>query len=183
MVAQIQIPTRFIAGTTLQFTRTFPDYPPSAGWTLAYSLTKAGSQIIFSSADNGAGGHWINVPASTTESWAAGSYAYQGIVGNGTDQFQVDAGSIEIQPNFAAQTSGLDARSHAQRFLDAIEAQLEGRATQDQQRIEIQDRRLENFPMSELLKLRNFYRGEVAREDAAASGRPNAQKMRVSFTR
>jgi len=177
-------PARHVAGTSLEFTRAFADYPAPA-WTLSYALVAAGHRITFTGADNGDGLHLINVAAASTAAWAAGRYEYQATVSNGSERITVETGTIQIFPDFAAQTSGYDGRSHARKVLDAIEATLEGRATESHSEVQIGTpngpRRVIELSPTELLKFRNQYMAEVSREIAMKSGKPAAGRMRVRF--
>ena len=77
--------------------------------------------------------------------------------------------------------AGHDARSHVQRVLDAIEAVLEKRATLDQEQYRINNRELRRTPIADLLKLRDRYRGELARMKAASKGGLFGVSARVVF--
>jgi hypothetical protein len=70
--------------------------------------------------------------------------------------------------------------------LEAIEAVLEGRASSEVAQYEIAGRSLRYIEPAQLLKLRDRYRAEVAREDAAqrvAAGLPDARRVFVRFAR
>ena len=177
-------PARHVAGTSLQFTRALADYPPPA-WTLSYALVKAGQRIVFTATNNGDGSHRVSVPMATTAAWPAGAYELQGYVSNGTDRHLVDTGTLHVLPDFAAQSTGYDGRSHARKVLDAIEAVLEGRAAETHLELQVVTpggtRRVSEIPHADLLALRSQYQNEVARENAASSGHTGRGKMRVSF--
>ena len=57
--------------------------------------------------------------------------------------------------------------SHAATMLAAIESVLEGRITADIESYSIAGRQITKIPLSELLVIREKYKAEVAREDAA----------------
>ena len=86
-----------------------------------------------------------------------------------------------MRPDIAQLAAGHDARSHVQRVLDAIEAVLEKRATLDQERYRINNRELVRTPVADLLKLRDRYRGELARMKAASKGGLFGVSARVVF--
>jgi hypothetical protein len=92
-------PQTIVAGDTLVFTRTFPNYTPADGWTLNDALqgkTLAGSwsasPITFSSSTV-TGSTWsISVAKSTTDDWAPGDYRLTGYVTGGTsERYTVEA--------------------------------------------------------------------------------------------
>lgn len=66
--------------------------------------------------------------------------------------------------NILADPASADARSHAERMLDAIEALLEGRATKDVNSYAIAGRSLQHMTAEELMNWRSHYRAEVKKE-------------------
>lgn len=95
---------------------------------------------------------------------------------------EVGSGQITIMPDLAAAEAGYTAKTHAQRTLEAIEAVIEKRASMDQERYRINNRELYRTPIADLLKLRDLYRLEVAREQQAQRGcNPFGRKVRVSL--
>ena len=156
-------PAALTAGDTAKWLKSLSDYPASAGWVLSYALVKAGSVITFSGTASG-DEHLVTVPAATTASWSVGRYQYQASVTKAAERYGVGAGQIEIKPNFAAVAGGLDARSHARITLEAVEAVIQGRASQSQSEYTIANRQLKYIPLSELLALRDRYKAEVLSE-------------------
>lgn len=74
--------------------------------------------------------------------------------------------------------------SHATTMLAAIEAVLEGRITSDIEQYSIAGRQITKIPITELLVLRDRYKAEVAREEAAASlelGEKSKRTIKVRF--
>lgn len=57
-------------------------------------------------------------------------------------------------------------KTHAEKMLEAIEAVLEGRITDDHKSIKINNREITKHSFDELAKLRNYYRAEIARAKA-----------------
>lgn len=157
-----------IAGDSLVFTESLADYPASDGWTLTYRLAPrtAGTAITFSATASGAD-YSVNVLATTTAAWAAGSYSWAAYVTKAGQRFTVDSGVITISPDPGV-VSSLDSRTHAQRVLEAIQAVIEGRATRDQEEYTIGNRSLKRTPLRDLMLLRDRYRAEV---NAEAAGR------------
>lgn len=158
-------PEFFYAGETLKFKLNLSDYDPSS-WTITYSLVKDGTQIQFSgTADNG--DHLINVDEATTASYATGTYNYVGRVTDGVDVFQARRGQIEIRADFAAASSGSDARTHVKKVLDALEAMIEGKATKDQLSYSIQGRSLSRLSPADVIQFHNHYKSLYQAELAA----------------
>lgn len=148
-----------------------PQYP-APDWVL--SLYMRGPAVINMVAQADGTGHTFTATAADTAAWVPGIYSYVIRASNGGDVRQVEATTVEVLPDLAASTTPDDLRSHARKTLEAIEAILEKRATRDQERYTIEGqngrRELWRTPIADLLKLRDAYRAEVRREDAAARG-------------
>lgn len=157
-------PQTLRAGDTWQWSRSLSDFPAGT-WTLAYTLINAAAKITITAAADGTD-HLVTVAAATTAGYAAGRYSAIGRVSSAGIVYEVFAGQIEIKPNLAAATT-LDDRTHARVSLEAIEAVLQNRATKDQKSYQIAGRALERTPVPDLLKMRDYYRAEVASEEAA----------------
>lgn len=174
-------PARLIAGDTAKWQKTIADYPAGEGWALAYTLINAAGKITITSTASG-DDHLINVPAATTAAWSAGSYAWRSQVSKAGEVYTVESGTITVEPAFGAAT--LDARSHARKALANIEAYLENAANLAAASYQIAGRELKRHTIEDLLRLRDRYRAEVAREDAAAAaarGLPDRRRVMVRF--
>jgi hypothetical protein len=178
-------PAQVTAGDTLRWRREdLSDYPANDAWVLTYELRAAGGAYTITASADGAA-HAVTVAAATSAAYAAGTYTIGGYVAKAGQRFEVYRGTLVILPNLAA--SGVaDRRSHVRKVLDAIEAVLEGRATRDQEQVTFSDgRSLRYMPVADLLMLREKYRAELAREDAAAAiaaGRSPKNRIFVRFT-
>ena len=155
-----------IAGDSLDFSTSVPDYPATDGWTLTYRLAPrtAGTALSFAATALG-GDYQVQVLAATTAAWAAGEYSWAAYVTKAGNRFTVDSGTITIQPDPGV-VSSLDSRTHAQRVLEAIQAVIERRATVDQQEYTIGSRSLKKMDPKDLLYWRDRYRAEVRGEEA-----------------
>jgi hypothetical protein len=180
------LPSQFQAGLTLAITATVGLYPAPV-YSLEVALVSPTGRAILTSTDNGDGRHVIAATAAATAAWQPGRYDYQITAVSGDDRFHVEQGQIEILPNFAAAPSGgLDSRTPARKILDAINAMLQGVATDSARRIQVQGRELERYDLADLLKLRDTIRSEVAREESAAAvaaGLPDRRRAFVRFAR
>lgn len=174
-------PTTANAGDTWRWTRTLADYPASAGWALSYTLINAAAKITINASASG-DDHAVTVSAATTAGYAAGSYDWRARVSKAGEVYTVGEGRITVRNAFGGST--FDARSHARKTLEAIEAVIEGRASSATLEYSIAGRTLKHIPMADLLSLRDKYRAEVAREDAAAAvaaGLPDKRRVFVRF--
>lgn len=185
---------RIVAGDTVEFRTSIPDYPASAGWTLKHILRPftSGDPIeLMATADGD--DYSTTVAAVDTAAWAPGDYSLIAQVTNGSgdrltlDPVAVAAGrlhsAIVTIVGDPAEGAAYDNRSHARKALAAIEAVLARRATKDQEEYQIEDRMLKRTPIGDLLRLRDYYRAEVAAEEAAAklSAGGAARKIQVRF--
>lgn len=164
-----QEPASLVVGDRWAWKRTdlHADYPVDS-YTLSYELILEGTGTTsITITCSGSGTEYLaEVSAATTAGYTAGNYRWQAFITRDSDseRIRVAYGFIEIRPDFA--TSTADPRSHAKIVLDAIEAVLEGRATQDQMSVQHNGRRLDYTPIQDLIALRNYYKAEVAAEQA-----------------
>lgn len=175
-----QEPANLTAGDTAKWLKTLRDGPANEGWLLTYTLVSAAQRYTFTAAPSGAD-HLVTVSAATTATWEAGAYQWRSQVSKDGEIYTVGSGTITVQNNFATAT---DARSHARKALANIEAYLENSANLSAASYEIAGRKLHRFGIPELLTLRDRYRAEVAREDAAANvgrGLPDRRRVLVRF--
>lgn len=161
------IPDKIDAGLTFDRLITLTEYQPPE-WNLTAHLR--GPILIDLDAVADGTAHRIRADAATTALWSPGTYTYSVRVSNGTDLAQIESGRVEIRPDIASLSAGHDSRDHVRKVLDAIDAVLEKRASIDQERYTINNRELWRTPIGDLLKLRDTYRAELRRMEAAKSG-------------
>lgn len=185
----VEIPTteplKVTAGDTLTWRRNdFSNYLPADGWALSYVLINAEGKITINAATSGTG-YLITVAAAISADYTAGLYKWQAYVTNsGTgERVNVGKGSIEVLPNFSAAAT-YESRSVVKQTLDAIEAVILGRASQDQESYAIMGRQLKRTPIEELLKLRDKYKSLYAAEiraENSANGKNGKNSIAVRF--
>lgn len=162
-------PDEITAGLSARWIKDLPLYSPDDGWALQYSFASATELHSVDASDNGDGRWLVNIPATTTAGWSAGDYAVTAIATKDPDKFLVWSGWIKVNPDLTTSIpEGYDPRSHVKRVLDAIEAVIEGRASRDQQSLEIDGYRLDRTPLTDLLALRSKYLQEYRAEKQAA---------------
>lgn len=174
-------PASVVAGDTIQWKRSLPDFLASAGWALNYRLINAAGRIDITSTADG-DDHSISVAAADSQGYAPGSYTWTAYVTKDQDRHTIGSGTMVVKPDLAAQTSGYDTRSHAVKTLEAIEAVIEGRATQSHLSYSIMGREMRFIEVSDLLVFRDKYRREVEREKAAervANGKRPRNRIHV----
>lgn len=173
-------PANLPAGDTATWQRTLASYPASDGWALTYTLVNA-SQRYTATATAVGDDHLINIPASTTATWAPGWYDWRAQASKSGQVFTVAAGRLQVLPTFGTAT---DARSHAQKVLEAIQAYLENPVNLAASEYEIAGRSLRRHSIPELLALRDRYQFEVNREanaQRAAAGLAPRGRIAVRF--
>ena len=114
---------------------------------------------------------YLYAAAAETAEWKPGEYQYQILDATGLKSY----GNIELMPNFASAAAGVTVKSHAQEMVDAIEAVIEGRATQAQKHVTVGDKSLEYMDFDQLMKYLDYFKQKVAKEEGASS--PNDQKV------
>lgn len=174
-------PACLLAGDTAKWLKSLPDYLPSDGWSLSYTLINGASKITINATASGSD-HLVNVLASTTASWAAGSYSWRAQVSKSGEVYTVAKGNITVQAAFSAAT--LDNRSFARVALANIETYLQNSNNIAASSYEIAGRKLQRYALKDLLVLRDRYKAEVIREDAAADvarGLPDKRRVFVRF--
>jgi len=170
-------PDSFTSGDTVKWTKSLPSFLPADGWVLTYHIIDAATSKSVVATDNGDGTH-AAVLTAALNTFSAGSYHMKGFVTKGTERFTVFVGTVVVQQDLSS--GAADVRSHAKITLDAIEATLENRATQDQRRMQVAGRLIERMHIDELLKLRAVYKAEYARErrlERMANGLPSRTKI------
>jgi len=179
-----------IAGDTLDFLDSVPEYPPADGWTLKYQVvprftTPTQAPITLTASTSGSD-YRVQEAAGITASWKPGAYTWARWVEKaGPIRQSLGNGQLEVKTDPAAAVQGYDGRSHARKMLDAINAAMEAFSIGVKQ-YTIGSRSMTKQDIPELLTLRDRYRAEVANEDAAAkvaAGLPNPRNVGLRFNR
>lgn len=161
------IPATVAAGDSIDWPIADPLHPPGDGWVPTLTLVNAAGRITVAGAADG-DGYRIEATAAVTSAWAAGRYRAVVTLARSGERVTVLAQDLDVTPDPAG-TALYDPRSHARRTLDALEAWIESKSPAVAS-YRIADRQMQYIPIGELLQLRDRYRAEVRREDAAARG-------------
>lgn len=182
-------PATLVAGDRVAWKRTDlgADYPP-ASYTLSYEarLEGAGVTGITLTATEDGSDYLVEVSQATSANYTAGDYQWDAYITRDSDseRVRVDHGSLEIKPDRATSTD--DPRSHAKIMLDAIDAALEGRASNTQLDIlsySYPTTSAQRDPES-LRRWRNYYANKVRAEriqEQIANGGNDGSLVRPSF--
>ena len=143
------------------------DYP-TADYALTYEFHDdaggGGSHKFTITATETTTDYIVEIASATTASYTAGEYNWYAFITRSSDsqRIAIDEGHTKIELNFA--NTNADNRSHAKKVLDAIQAVLENRASQDQMSYSIAGRSLSRMSIDDLMRFRDRYRAEYNKE-------------------
>ena len=143
------------------------DYP-TADYALTYEFHDdaggGGSHKFTITATETTTDYIVEIASATTASYTAGEYNWYAFITRSSDsqRIAIDEGHTKLELNFA--NTNADNRSHAKKVLDAIQAVLENRASQDQMSYSIAGRSLSRMTIDDLMRFRDRYRAEYNRE-------------------
>lgn len=176
-------PRSFVAGDSVLWTKSLADYRPADGWTLAYRLTNAilGAEIaaakIVATADT-TNQFWNVAIAPADSAVSSGEWRLIGVVtltATGERHTVFDA-VIEVLAN-AMTIPAASLLTYNEQVLAAIDARVLGRATADQEKIQINGTALERIPIEKLGVLRGQFAAKVWHEQNPGRSNP-VHKMR-----
>ena len=180
-------PDSILVGSFVHWKRSdFTDPYPTAEYALEFTARsqnrKDEIKLTSTVADDGA--FYFSASSATTSEWTAGTYYWQVEARRLSDDERafLYRGVVEVRSDM--DENAVDPRSNARRALDNINAVLENRVTKDVASYSIAGRSVTKIPFNELLDLRDYYRKEVAREDAierVRNGRKSKTTVKVRF--
>ena len=168
-------PTAIVAGTTVKWTASFPDYPASA-WALSYALRSANDSLNVSTTANGNDFDAV-ISATDSATLSPGRYAWQAIVTNGSETYVAADGFLTVTVLLSGAAT-FDPRTQNEKNLDALDAVIAGKASADVLEYTINGRQLRRYPIKDLIALRNHYAALVAAEKAALRNRNGGSVFR-----
>lgn len=181
MVTQKREPVKITAGDTISFTKSLADYPASAGWSLKYVLRGGADPITFISTANG-DDHVILVPASTTAVWLPADYEITGFAEFAGARNPIYIATITVSINVEVNDPG-DTRTHAQKMIVKLEAQLEKMAEDDIIDSSVEGTEIRREARKEIYTMRKKYQRERESEIAAENIRNGKESGRRIVTR
>lgn len=179
-----QVPNTVLAGDTIKFTYDANPYSATDGFNLYFKLngpSGAPTKFSFTANANTTSSTLfdVRVAPATSANLTAGLYSYAVVVGDGSDEYTVESGTLTVQPR-ADLSAATDLRTHNVRVYESICAVIEGRATQDQSSYSIAGRTLNRTPISDLLELKKYYGDLVAQEQGSSGAGPKKLYIRFS---
>ncbi|WP_342278600.1 hypothetical protein [Candidatus Tisiphia endosymbiont of Myopa tessellatipennis] len=178
----ISEPTSFSVGETVEWQRYLNKYPAAEGWNLSYNFrnyTTSFDVAAIAEADY----YLVLLDSETTTAYLAGNYWWQATIHKENLRYMIAKGNLEIKPNLALLAT-YDGRSHVKKVLDALEATIVGKASRDQLSYSISGRSLSRLSPAELLKWRDIYKDEYARnlqEERIKNGLSSGNLIKVRF--
>ena len=179
-----------VAGATLDFTQTVPNYPATAGWVLKYWMVPrdATAVVVTLVAIPVGNDYRVQATPPTTGSWMPGWYGWFSRVERPGASYDVDRGQVEVKPNPAAMMPGTDTRSLAQKTVDDLRAAL---ATYQASNGHIQSYTIGNRSMTyrsaeEIITAINKAESDLFNENVKerlARGLGNPRKIGIRFQR
>jgi hypothetical protein len=169
------VPATLNAGDTWQWTVAPRDFPPGQGFTLSYQMTGKTAISFTPSPSVALGNYSVAVAAATTTGVASGPYRWLLRATDGAGVVTtVDSGHVTVNANTAV-VANTDGRSHPEKMLALVEAELEARVKGDGSAnvsYSIEGRSISKMTLEELYKLRGRYRSEVARQRNGGKSAP-----------
>jgi hypothetical protein len=183
-----QEPTQLYLGDRWMWKRTDlgTDYP-TASYSLSYvlrPLSNGGSHIDITAAEDG-NDYIVEVASATTAGYTYLDYRWYAFITRTSDsqRLEIGSGTVTVYPNRVS--SNDDPRTHAEQMVDKIELVLNNRADADVLSYSIAGRSLSKMSPDELVKWRDYYLAERAKErraEAIKLGKGVNSKILVRFT-
>lgn len=135
-------------------------------------------KIVLNNPQNIDGKLYLIASKETTSQWKSGSYKYQII----NDEYIESSGQIEIMKNYLLTDEYETVKSHNELMLDAITAQIEGRATAAQQSMTVGDKSISYCTIEELFTLKSYFEKLVAEEQGESVVDGNELKIKYRWS-
>lgn len=124
------------------------------------------------------GKYYVIAPATETTAWQAGEYKYQILNDNGIE----DEGDLIVIQNYELTDEVTSVKTQNEKLLEAIEAQIAGRATANQQSMTVGDKSIAYCSIDELFKLRDYFKKKVAEENGDATVEGDEMKIKYRWS-
>lgn len=160
------IPAKFVAGDTVEWTDNAFDGKTSANYTLTYALVGAIKLTVNGVASSD--GWNVTITSTQSATLTAGDYSWHAYIVSGSTRYTVGTGTLTVEPNITNQAAGYDGRSPVEQDLAAVETEIRARATGGMTiEYSIGNRSLKKESITALLSLRSQLRIDLAREKQA----------------
>ncbi len=158
-----RMPATFAAGTTVDWTRSYPDYPAVAGWSLRIYLAGPSASINELATPDNAGNWAFTLPSTTTGAMIPGTYRWTERAENAGRFITLDSDVVMVTLDLAQAAAG-DAQTWEEKTLAAVEDLLANRAVDGIESYQIAGRSIAKMPIQDLIKLRGQLAAAVNRQ-------------------
>lgn len=121
---------------------------------------------------------YIVASAEETANWKPAIYKFQILNNDGIE----DSGEIEIIINYALADEYSNVKSKNEILLEAIEAQIAGKATTAQSSMSVGDKSIAYCSINELFMLRDYFKKKVAEENGIQNVDGNEMKIKYKWS-
>ena len=181
-------PDEFVIGDFVQWKRSdlHSDYPNDT-YTATYisRMAQGGGNHEFQVVGTASGTDFLfTIASATSASFDAGHHHWHLEIVRDSDSSRIviDQGHWDVGTDI--DVTGVDPRSHAEIMVDKIQSLLENRADTDVSNYSIQGRSLVKLTIDDLLRWRDYYASEVAREkrkERRKRGKPTGATIVARF--
>ena len=186
-----QEPLEFQAGDSLCFSKYWPCFLPSAGWTSYYEIRSAKQPGFPAITINGVADatnsyFTYSATAAQTAPWQQGEAVLVGFVVNAGTQARhnIYENYLRLTPNLGTGSNQVDLTTHAQRMIPILEQQLEQLAAHTIDESDIQQVRIKREKRMDLEKQlawnKTLHMNEIAQKNAN-NNRPSGNKIVPMF--
>jgi hypothetical protein len=176
-------PKKIFAGFNVEWEESPSEYSSvTYGLSATFVLLSSSATRITVNATANGTGFAFSITASFSASFTPGNYKVHIYATLGTAKYLIGTQDVTILANPLSATG--DTRNHIQKMLDAINATLEGRATQEYQSMTIDGYSVTQMSPDQLLKLRSYYKNELRKQTNAeriASGKSPLNTIKTKF--
>lgn len=178
-------PLQFAIGDFVQWKREdiVGDYPTATHSAEYVARISGGGSEIKVTATETSTYYLFTISSADSASFTKGHYHWQLEVTETSsgNRIIIDTGTLDIEFDL---DNNIDPRSHAQIMIDKIESILQGKADADVASYSINGRSLTKMSFDDLIKARDYYRKEYAKElsiERAKQGDPTGATVLVRF--
>lgn len=152
---------------TAVWTVEHPDYLASASWVLTLALRPASGAALALVGTPAGDGWTVTLDKDQSEGMGAGRAHWQAWATKGAEQVMLGGGTLEVLANLLGEAPA-DPRTFEERCLDAINAVIEGRASEDFLEMEVGGRKLKLMSLRELLEAQSIFKAKVRAQNGGS---------------
>lgn len=175
---RITVPKHIIQGVTLKWTKSLADYSAAAGWALTYYFRGSGDGADVVGTQSNADFE-LELTAIQSAAMSVTTYVYQGFVEKGDETYLIDSGEMIVRRSLVTVNTPYTLPSSTyQTILTKIDAMIAGSLDKNVQDYTIDNRQLKRYTFTELIALRDKYKGLAMAETLGENSSPYLGKRR-----